>query len=127
MIGGKVLDASALAALARRRHSALVWFDIAPTLGLTLYVPNLALTEVRAVRPDAAPLLADVLTHPSVIIGELDAATAGQVDQLLLDADVFDGCAGHVVHIARTRGWPALTADPGRLRHVDPTVEVELL
>ena len=34
MIGGKVLDASALAALARRRHSALVWFDIALTLGL---------------------------------------------------------------------------------------------
>lgn len=66
MIGGKVLDASALAALARRRVSALVWFDIAPTLGLTLYLPNLALAEVRAVRPDAAPLLADLLTHPTV-------------------------------------------------------------
>lgn len=102
MIGGKVLDASALAALARRRHSALVWFDIAPALGLTLYLPSLALAEVRAVRPDAAPLLADLLTHPSVIVGELDAATADQVDQLLLDADVFDGCAGHVAHVART-------------------------
>lgn len=127
MIGGKVLDASALAALARRRHSALVWFDIAPTLGLTLYLPSLALAEVRAVRPDAAPLLADLLTHPSVIVGELDAATADQVDQLLLDADVFDGCAGHVAHVARTRGWPALTADPGRLRHVDPAVQIDLL
>ncbi len=127
MIGGKVLDASALAALARRRHSALVWFDIAPTLGLTLYLPSLALAEVHAVRPDAAPLLADLLTHPSVIVGELDAATADQVDQLLLDADVFDGCAGHVAHVARTRGWPALTADPGRLRHVDPAVQIDLL
>jgi hypothetical protein len=58
VIGGKVLDASALAALARRRVSALVWFDIAPTLGLALYLPSLALAEVRAVRPDAAPLLA---------------------------------------------------------------------
>lgn len=127
MIGGKVLDASALAALARRRFSALVWFDIAPTLGLTLYLPNLALAEVRAVRPDAAPLLADLLTHPSVVVGELDAAAARQVDQLLLDADVFDGCAGHVVHVARTRGWPALTADPGRLRRVDPEVQLDLL
>jgi len=53
VIGGKVVDASALAALARRRLSVLVWFDIAPELGLTLYVPSLALTEVRAVRPDA--------------------------------------------------------------------------
>jgi hypothetical protein len=70
VIGGKVLDASALAALARRRHSALVWFDIAPTLGLTLYLPSLALTEVRAIRPDAAALLADLLTHPSVIVGD---------------------------------------------------------
>lgn len=127
MIGGKVLDASALAALARRRFSALVWFDIAPTLGLTLYLPNLALAEVRAVRPDAAPLLADLLTHPSVVVSELDAAAARQVDQLLLDADVFDGCAGHVVHVARTRGWPALTADPGRLRRVDPEVQLDLL
>ena len=125
MIGGKVLDASALAALARRRHSALVWFDIAPALGLTLYVPSLALTEVRAVRPDAAPLLADLLTHPSVIVGELDAATAAHVDQLLTDADVFDALAGHVVYTARHRGWPALSADPGRLHRVDRTLDVE--
>ncbi|MGH4021411.1 MAG: hypothetical protein ACRDT0_19710 [Pseudonocardiaceae bacterium] len=64
MIGGKVLDASALAALARRRYLALVWFDIASAPGLTLYVPSLALTEVRVVRPDSAPLLADVLSAP---------------------------------------------------------------
>ncbi len=127
MIGGKVLDASALAALARRRVSALVWFDIAPTLGLTLYLPSLALAEVRAVRPDAASLLADLLTHPSVIVGELDATAARQVDQLLLDADVFDSCAGHVVHVARTRGWPALSTDPGRLRRMDPDVQIDLL
>jgi predicted nucleic acid-binding protein len=127
VIGGKVLDASALAALARRRVSALVWFDIAPTLGLTLYLPSLALAEVRAVRPDAAPLLADLLTHPSVVVGELDAAAARQVDQLLLDADVFDACAGHCVHVARSRGWPVLTADPGRLRRVDPDVQLDLL
>jgi hypothetical protein len=114
VIGGKVLDASALAALARRRVSALGWFDIAPTLGLTLY---LALAEVRAVRPDAAPLLADLLTHPSVVVGELDATAARQVDQLLIDADVFDACAGHCV----------LTADPGRLRRADPDVQLDLL
>ncbi len=127
MIGGKVLDASALAALARRRFSALVWFDIAPTLGLTLYVPSLALTEVRAVRPDAAPLLADLLTHPSVIVGELDSVTAERVDRLLADADAFDALAGHVIHTARHRGWPALSADPGRLRRLDPNLPIDRL
>ncbi|HKR50968.1 MAG TPA: hypothetical protein VJT72_15565 [Pseudonocardiaceae bacterium] len=127
MIGGKVLDASALAALVRGRISAMAWFDTAWALSLPLYLPTLALTEVRAVRPDAGPQLAEILGHPSVILGELDAATADQVDQLLLTADVFDGCAGHVVHTARTRGWPALSADPGRLRRVDPNVQLDLL
>ncbi|MGH3854196.1 MAG: hypothetical protein ACRDR6_12020 [Pseudonocardiaceae bacterium] len=127
MIGGKVLDASALAALVRGRLSAVAWFATAKTTGLTLYLPTLALAEVRAVRPDAGPQLAEVLGHPSVVIGELDAAAAEQVDQLLLATEVFDGCAGHVVHIARTRGWPTLTADPGRLHRVDPALELDLL
>lgn len=127
MIGGKVLDASALAALVRGRVSAAAWFATARTLSLPLYLPTLALAEVRAVRPDAGPQLAEVLGHPSLVLGELDAAAARQVDQLLLDADVFDGCAGHVVHVARTRVWPALSADPGRLRRVDPEVQLDLL
>jgi len=81
-------------------------------VGLALYLPTLALAEVRAVRPDAGPLLAEVLAHPSVILGELDAAAAAEVDQLLADADVFNALAGHVVYIAHQRGWPALSADP---------------
>lgn len=127
MIGGKVLDASALAALVRGRLSAMAWFDTAWALSVPLYLPTLALAEVRAVRPDAGPRLAEVLGHPSVLLGELDAVSADQVDQLLLVADVFDGCAGHVVHIARTRDWPALTADPGRLRRIDPAVHIDLI
>ena len=78
-------------------------------------------------RPDATPLLADLLTHPSVVVGELDATAARQVDQLLLDTDVFDACAGHCVHVARSRGWSVLTTDPGRLRRVDPDVQLDLL
>ncbi|HEY6424727.1 MAG TPA: PIN domain-containing protein [Pseudonocardiaceae bacterium] len=127
MIGGKVLDASALAWLARRRPAALAWFDTARLVGIALYLPSLALAEVRAVRPDAAPILADLLSHPSVVLGEFDSATADRVDQLLLAANVFDALAGHVVHVARQRGWPALTADPGRLHRIHPTLEVDLL
>lgn len=127
MIGGKILDASALAALVRGRVSAAAWFATARTLSLPLYLPTLALAEVRAVRPDAGPQLAEVLGHPSLVLGELDATAARQVDQLLLAAGVFDACAGHVVHAARARGWPALSDDAGRLRRVDPDVQIELL
>jgi hypothetical protein len=38
-----------------------------------------------------------------VVLGELDAAAAEQVDQLLTEAEVFDAMAGHVVYLARTR------------------------
>jgi predicted nucleic acid-binding protein len=127
VVGGKVVDASALAALVRGRLSALAWFATVKITGLTLYLPALALAEVRAVRPDAGSQLAEALGHPSVVLGDLDAADAREVDQLLLAADVFDGCAGHVVHVARMRGWPAISADPGRLRRIDPDLSIDLL
>lgn len=127
MIGGKVLDASALAAFVRGRISAFAWFSTARRAGIVLYLPSLALTEVRTVRPDASEELAEALGHPTLVVGELDAASARQVDQLLMTADVFDAMAGHVVHAARRRGWPVLSADPGRLRRVDPDIEINLL
>jgi len=127
VIGGKIVDASALAALIRGRLSAVAWFATAEAAGLVLYLPTLALAEVRAVRPDAGEELAEVMGHSMIVLGELDAANARQVDRLLTDADMFDAMAGHVMHVARQRGWPALSADPGRLRRIDPGIEIDLL
>ena len=122
---GKVVDASALAALVRGSVAADAWFATMRALSQPLYLPSLALTEVRAVRPDAGSQLAELIGHPAVVLGDLDADTANRVDVLLDDAGVFDALAGHVVHIARTRGWPALTADLGRLHRLDPTLDVD--
>jgi hypothetical protein len=127
VIGGKVLDASFVAALVRGSLAAGAWLDTARLVGLALYLPTLTLTEVRAIRPDAGPELAELLGHPSIVLGELDAAAAAQVDHLLTDAGVFDAMAGYVVYIARTRGWSVLSADAGRLRRVDPDVQIDLL
>jgi hypothetical protein len=74
VIGGKVLDASALAALVRGYQSMVAWISVAKSTGIVFYVPSLALTEVRAVRPDAGPALAELLGHSVVVLGELDAA-----------------------------------------------------
>jgi hypothetical protein len=60
-------------------------------------------------------------------IGSGSPVGAREVDQLLVTADIFDGCAGHVVYVARTRGWPALSADPDRLHRVDPAIKLDLL
>lgn len=107
--------------------SALAWFATAEAAGLVLYLPTLALAEVRAIRPDAGEELAEVMGHSMIVLGELDAANARQVDRLLTDANVFDAMAGHVVYVARQRGWPALSADPGRLRRIDPGLAIDLL
>jgi hypothetical protein len=68
--------------------------------------------------------------HSMIVLGELDAANARQVDRLLTDADMFDAMAGHVVHAPGpgfSWGWPALSADPSRLRRIDPGIEIDLL
>ena len=113
--------------MARRQPAALAWCDTARLVEIALYLPTLALAEVWAVRPDAASLLADLLSHPSVVLGEIDAATANQADKLLLAADVFDALAAHVVCVARQRGWPALSADPHRLLRINAALEIDLL
>lgn len=127
MIGGKVLDAAYVAALVRNRPAAWAWLDTAWITGLVFYLPALALDEVRAVRPDSGEQVAELLGHPSVVRGEMDAVIAVRVDQLLTDADMFDALAGQVVHVCRQRGWPALSADPGRLHRLDPALEVDQL
>ena len=83
MIGGKVLDGSALAALVRGHLGAIAWVATARQVGIALYVPSLALGEVRAVLLDAGPPLAELLGHPSVVLGELDADGADEVAELL--------------------------------------------
>ena len=61
MIGGPVLGASALPSSRVGGPAAFAWLRAARMLGIALYLPMLALAEVRVVHPDAAPLLAEQL------------------------------------------------------------------
>ncbi|ANY10833.1 hypothetical protein [Pseudonocardia sp. HH130630-07] len=86
---------------------------------ITTYgAPTLCSTSTRPTWPQ----LAELIGHPSVIVSELDDAAA--VTTLLDHADAFDALAGHVLHTARQRRWPALSADTDRLTHLDPDVEI---
>ncbi len=130
MIGGKVVDPSALVAYVRGSVAMDSWLAVAKELGIVLYVPALAVIEVRtvwAVYPTTEVLLSRLLEHPSVIHAELSSADALAVIRLLDQAHAWDGIAGQVILVARQRGWPVLTTDPSRLQRIAPDLDIDLL
>lgn len=126
MIGGKVLDPSALAAQAQGSIGMEAWLAVAKVTGLVLYLPALAVVEAFAVYPESARL-GRLLRYPSVFQAELSRSDAPKVAQLLAEAKAWDATAGHVILVARQHGWPVLTADPGRLQRIAPDLDVDLL
>lgn len=126
-VGGKVLDTSAVAAWTSGGLAIQSWVIVAADLGLTLYVPSLARTEVETLRPAATVLLENLTSSPQVVVGRLDPDAAHVVEKLLTDTGTFDVTAAWVVHVCRQRSWPALSADPGRLHRIDPDVQVDLV
>ena len=138
MIGGRVLDTSALLRFASNTSiyiQSAVW--VALEEGLVLSVPATALTEAWARSHSGDHDVLDVLLGlPITVIDPLDADEARLTGRLLgasseqvgagEDAAV-DVRTGHVVRTAQRRGWPVLTAVPEPLRRLDPELEVDEL
>lgn len=127
MIGGKILDSSALAEYVQGSIAMETWLRVASLTGLVLYLPALVLSEVRAVFPDRMDHLGQVVQHSQIVYRELGRADALKVAKLLADSRAWDGTAGHVILVARQRGWPVLSADPDRLRRIAPDLDVDEL
>lgn len=127
MIGGKILDPSALAEFAQGSIAMEAWLATARATGVVLYLPALVLSEVRAVYPGSHGRLDRILRDSQVVYRELSVDDAPKVAKLLAESGAWDGTAGHVVLVARQRGWPVLSADPGRLRRIAPDLDVDLL
>jgi hypothetical protein len=126
-VAGKVLDTSAVAAWAEGRVSIQAWVGVARTRGLTLLVPSLARIEVLSLRPGSAELIDQLTAHPHVLVIELTDSDRSTIESLLSATGTSDVLAAWVVHTCRQRGWAALTADPDRLRRLDPNLETDLL
>jgi hypothetical protein len=136
ILGGFVLDASALAALAAGADLyASTWADRAAVRGIVLLVPAAALCQARQrlarERRADDELLSELLASPMVVIDPLDetaALEAGALwDGLELDPDV---AAAQVVTSARARDWPVLSgtgAGAADLARIDPDLVVETL
>lgn len=127
MIGGRVLDATALAAFATGRPvyvRALVWAAVEENL--VLAVPSAALGRAWSlVEPEHHAALQVLLGLPNTVIHDLSPAAAQEAGLLLARSGQDDIVSGQVVTTARRRGWPAVTGDPGALRKLDATVLIE--
>ncbi len=120
MIGGQVLDSSAVVAFAAQHSvyaAALVWTAVEEQI--VLLVPSTAVAAAWAELEDKHhPVLEVFLRLPITVVDELDAERARAVG--LLGSPPVDA---HAVACARDRGWPLVTADPDRYV---PFGEVEL-
>ena len=125
MIGGRVLDASALVAFASGGSvyaAALVWTAVEE--GLVLVVPSTAVAAAWSQCHDKDHAVLEVLLQlPVTVVDDLTAARARAVG--LLGGEQPDA---HALLCARDRGWPLVTADAARYAGADPAgVEIEQL
>ncbi|HEY9392070.1 MAG TPA: hypothetical protein VIR27_20140 [Mycobacteriales bacterium] len=128
MIGGKVLDTSALVQFARRRSvyaHAVVWSAVDGDA--VLAVPTVALARAWAsIDPDHHAAMDVLVGLPVTVLDHLDSS-AREVGLLLAGSGCADVVTGAVAWCALRRGWPVVTAEPGPLRSVDHTIQIEHL
>lgn len=129
VIGGRVLDSTALVAFAIGRPvymRALVWAAV--EANIVLAVPSAALGRAWGlVEQDHHDALRVLLDLPNTVIDELTPASAREAGLLLAAAGQDDIAAAQVASSARRRGWPAVTGEPGTLRKLDTAVQIEEL
>lgn len=110
MIGGRVLDISALLAFARGTSiyaSAAVWTAVEESI--VLIVPSTAVAAAWTELTDKYHPVLDVLLQlPVTVIDALDERRARAVGQL-----GGPQVEAHAIACAQERGWPLLTAHPG--------------
>jgi hypothetical protein len=125
VIGGRVLDASALVAFASGTSiyaAALVWTAVEE--GMVLAIPSSAIaTAWSELAEKDHPVLEVLLRLPTAVVDDLDQATAREVG-----ARGGDLVAAHAVHCAIRRGWPLVTANAaGYCGTASAGVEIEQL
>jgi hypothetical protein len=62
----------------------------------------------------------ELAAHPHVLIAELSRSDRDAIEARLAATGTCDVLATWVIHACHQRGWPALSANPGRLRRIDP-------
>jgi hypothetical protein len=129
VIGGRILDTTALVATARGSLYMQSLLSIAHQRVIPLLVPTTALADAFAdLKPDAGSALATIVRFPSLALAQLHEADARGSGLLRASAGVAaDTTTGHVAYLAAARRWPVVTGAPDRLRALYTDIETEAL
>ena len=111
MIGGRILDLSALLAFARRDSvyaSALICTAVEEDMALLVPSTAAGLAWAQLDQP-AQPVLEVLLGSPAAVVDELDARRAREIGSLLRGRRARLETA-HAALCSQQRGWPVVTA-----------------
>ncbi|MFD3889952.1 hypothetical protein [Streptomyces microflavus] len=127
MIGGRILDTTALTAAASGSLYMQALLSIAHQRVIPLLVPSTALSDAYAsLKPDGGHALSAIIQFPLLTVVPLDEADARGAGILRSNVDTAAStAAGHVAYLAAARQWPVITGEPDRLRALYPDIEVE--
>lgn len=126
MIGGRVLDLSALLAFARRDAiylDALVWTAVEEDIVLLVPAGALGLAWAE-LDPRSHPVLEVLIGLPVAVVDPVTTARSREIGALLagMPAARFDRV--HAAVCALERGWPVVTGEPGAYAGIEgPGVE----
>lgn len=131
MIGGRILDTSALVQAARGRPYMQALLYISHEHLIMLVIPAPCLSDALATLddPEDQARLFDLLRSPIATVarfGETEARGTGLLRSGTASNGAGTACA-HAAFLAADRGWPVVSAQPGPIRAMHPDVEIELL
>jgi predicted nucleic acid-binding protein len=120
---GFVLDAGAFIALERRNPTMVALVELLADAQTPLVTSAGVVARVwRGGGPRQVPIA--FLLRRTVVL-DLTDVVARTLGRMLGATRTTDPVDAHIVLVARERGWPVLTSDPGDLLRIDPTLVVE--
>lgn len=118
-MSGLVLDAGAFIGLERRKRSVVALLERARARSVPMVTSAAVIGQVWRGHRRQAPI-ALALRWKNLDVLELTYADGRVIGQMLAASGVADVVDAHVALLARERGWPVLTSDPGDLHQIDP-------
>lgn len=123
---GLVLDAGAFIGLERRKRHVVALFERARDRDVPMVTSAAVVGQVWRGHATQAPI-ALAFRWATLDVTPLNYRDGRLVGQLLAACGANDVVDGHVVVLARERGWPVVTSDPDDLRRIDPTLRLHVV